>query len=221
MQGRLAKRFCHAKEQQKEQRDELAPPVKGQREISSRCPHSTTPKGSTAPVNVRGASWVLRERSTRSPACVARIGASSASRMAARRRRGGCQWNWGRFRSLVRAFKTAAQTAVALIGTGAVGFTDLDWVRIASVSGVAALVSLLTSLAGIPRYPTASRRFRRRNRHTAPLQRGLFLCPFIDAPLAIGQTATENIQAISQVAEKRVYCRTYGIYSRSSGTYRT
>ncbi len=52
--------------------------------------------------------------------------------------------------ALVRALKTAAQTAVALIGTGAVGFTDLDWVRIASVSGVAALVSLLTSLAGIP-----------------------------------------------------------------------
>lgn len=50
----------------------------------------------------------------------------------------------------MRALKTAAQTAVALIGTGAVGFTDLDWVRIASVSGVAALVSLLTSLAGIP-----------------------------------------------------------------------
>ncbi len=50
----------------------------------------------------------------------------------------------------MRALKAAAQTAVALIGTGAVGFTDLDWVRIASVSGVAALVSLLTSLAGIP-----------------------------------------------------------------------
>lgn len=52
--------------------------------------------------------------------------------------------------ALVRAAKTAAQTAVALIGTGAVGFTDLDWVRIASVAGVAAVVSLLTSLAGIP-----------------------------------------------------------------------
>lgn len=50
----------------------------------------------------------------------------------------------------VRAVKTAAQTAVALIGTGAVGFTDLDWVRIASVAGVAAVLSLLTSIAGLP-----------------------------------------------------------------------
>lgn len=49
--------------------------------------------------------------------------------------------------ALTRALKTAAQTAVALIGTGAVGFTDLDWVRIASVSGVAAVLSLLTSIA--------------------------------------------------------------------------
>lgn len=35
----------------------------------------------------------------------------------------------------VRAVKTVAQTAVALIGTGAVGFTDLDWMRIASAAG--------------------------------------------------------------------------------------
>ena len=49
--------------------------------------------------------------------------------------------------ALIRAAKTAAQTAVALIGTGAVGFTDLDWVRIASVAGVAAVLSLLTSIA--------------------------------------------------------------------------
>lgn len=50
----------------------------------------------------------------------------------------------------IRAIKTAAQTAVALIGTGTVGFTDLDWLQIASVSGVAAVLSLLTSVAGLP-----------------------------------------------------------------------
>lgn len=50
----------------------------------------------------------------------------------------------------IRAIKTAAQTAAALIGTGKVGFTDLDWIQIASVSGVAAVLSLLTSVAGIP-----------------------------------------------------------------------
>ena len=49
----------------------------------------------------------------------------------------------------IRAIKTAAQTAVSLIGTGAVGF-DLDWIQIASVSGVAAVVSLLTSVGGLP-----------------------------------------------------------------------
>lgn len=52
--------------------------------------------------------------------------------------------------AIVRAIKTFAQTAVALIGTGAVGFTDLDWVQVASVAGVAAIVSLLTSVAGLP-----------------------------------------------------------------------
>ena len=31
--------------------------------------------------------------------------------------------------ALTRAVKTAAQTAVALIGTGSIGFTDLDWVQ--------------------------------------------------------------------------------------------
>ena len=52
--------------------------------------------------------------------------------------------------AITRAVKTAAQTEVSLIGTGAVGFTDLDWVQIASVAGVAAVVSLLTSVAGLP-----------------------------------------------------------------------
>ena len=50
----------------------------------------------------------------------------------------------------IRAAKTFCQTAVSLIGTGAVGFTDLDWIQIASVSGVAALASILTSVAGLP-----------------------------------------------------------------------
>lgn len=50
----------------------------------------------------------------------------------------------------IRAIKTAAQTAASLIGTGAVGFTDLDWVQIASISGVVAVASLLTSVAGVP-----------------------------------------------------------------------
>ena len=49
--------------------------------------------------------------------------------------------------TLERAVKTAAQVAAALIGTGAVGITELDWTQIGSVAATAAVVSVLTSLA--------------------------------------------------------------------------
>lgn len=50
----------------------------------------------------------------------------------------------------VRAVKTAAQTAVALIGTNAVGITEVDWVAVGSAAALAAVLSILTSVAGIP-----------------------------------------------------------------------
>lgn len=50
----------------------------------------------------------------------------------------------------VRALKTVAQTAVALIGTNAIGITEVDWIGVASGAALAGVVSLLTSLAGIP-----------------------------------------------------------------------
>lgn len=46
-----------------------------------------------------------------------------------------------------RAISTVAQTSVTLIGSELVGFTDLDWVQIASVSGVAGLLSVLKAIA--------------------------------------------------------------------------
>ena len=49
----------------------------------------------------------------------------------------------------VRAIKTVAQTAVATIGTAAV-MGSVDWVMVASASILAGIVSLLTSVAGLP-----------------------------------------------------------------------
>lgn len=49
----------------------------------------------------------------------------------------------------IRALKTCAQTAVASIGTAAV-FSAVDWKMIVSASILAGVVSLLTSIAGLP-----------------------------------------------------------------------
>ena len=45
-----------------------------------------------------------------------------------------------------RALKTCAQVAIATIGVGAVGILDVDWVNVASVSALAGVMSLLTSV---------------------------------------------------------------------------
>lgn len=50
--------------------------------------------------------------------------------------------------SFERAIRTAAQTAIALIGTDQVGILNLDWAQIGSVTATATLLSLLMSIAG-------------------------------------------------------------------------
>lgn len=53
----------------------------------------------------------------------------------------------------VRAVKTVAQTAVATIGTSVV-LADVSWTMVASASALAGVLSLLTSVAGLPEVET-------------------------------------------------------------------
>jgi hypothetical protein len=52
----------------------------------------------------------------------------------------------------IRAVKTMAQTAVAMIGTSAL-MSSVSWTAVASASFVAGILSLLTSVAGLPEIP--------------------------------------------------------------------
>lgn len=51
---------------------------------------------------------------------------------------------------LIRALKTMAQAAIGVLGTGAIGLMQADWANVLSVALMGGVLSLLTSIAGIP-----------------------------------------------------------------------
>jgi len=61
------------------------------------------------------------------------------------------KWNWKEWAlaALIRAVKTFAQAFVGCIAVGA-AWSEVDWLHALSVSGVAFVLSILTSLGGLP-----------------------------------------------------------------------
>ena len=59
--------------------------------------------------------------------------------------------NWKKWleAAIIRAVKTVAQTAVAIIGTSAV-MGDVNWIAVGSAAVLAGILSMFTSVAGLP-----------------------------------------------------------------------
>ena len=51
--------------------------------------------------------------------------------------------------ALIRAIRTVAQTAIATIGTAAL-ISEVNWIAVLSASGLAGVISILMSIAGLP-----------------------------------------------------------------------
>ncbi len=50
----------------------------------------------------------------------------------------------------VRAIKTMAETAIAVIGTNAVGITEVDWLGVLSAAALSGVITLLICIKGLP-----------------------------------------------------------------------
>lgn len=62
------------------------------------------------------------------------------------------KWDWKKFliAAGIRALRTFGQAGASMIAVGA-AFSEVDWLRVVSVAGVASVLSILTSLAtGLP-----------------------------------------------------------------------
>lgn len=61
------------------------------------------------------------------------------------------KYNWKEWlrAAAIRAIKTFCQTALSMLTVGQ-AFIEVNWVNVLSVSGVAAVISVLTSIAGLP-----------------------------------------------------------------------
>ena len=68
------------------------------------------------------------------------------------------KWDWKKWAKAagIRALKTFAQTFASMIAVGA-AISEVDWLRALSVSGVAFVLSILTSLAGLPEVEKADK----------------------------------------------------------------
>ncbi len=50
----------------------------------------------------------------------------------------------------IRTIKTMAETAIAIIGTNAIGITDVEWLGLLSACALSGIVTILTCIRGLP-----------------------------------------------------------------------
>lgn len=50
----------------------------------------------------------------------------------------------------IRTIKTMAETAIAIIGTNAIGITDVDWLGVGSAVLLSGVITILTCIKGLP-----------------------------------------------------------------------
>ena len=64
------------------------------------------------------------------------------------------KWNWKEWlkAALIRAIRTFAQTFASMIAVGA-AFSEIDWLRVISVSGMSFVLSIAMSAGGLPEVP--------------------------------------------------------------------